>query len=215
MIVPMLDEAIELAAAQGATEIVIGMAHRGRLNVLKHIMGVSYAEILAEFEEGAAPGKCALGPRSRHGGREVSPRRHGGLSAALGRHGPGDDGPQSQSSRIREPGHSRAWRAPSSTWIETVADERDPALVVPILIHGDAAFAAEGVVAETLNLARLRGYEVGGTIHIIGNNQVGFTTEPRTTAAPPATRATSPRATTSPSSTPTATRPRNASQRCA
>ena len=177
MLVPMLDEAIELAAAEGATEIVIGMAHRGRLNVLKHIMGVSYAEILAEFEEGAAPGSALWVPDP-------------GTGDVKYHHGATGDYP------LRAGGTVRVTMAPNPSHLEFVnpvilgmartqqyvdrngGHERDPSLVVPILIHGDAAFAAEGVVAETLNLARLRGYEVGGTIHIIGNNQVGFTTDP-------------------------------------
>ena len=177
MLVPMLDEAIELAAADGATEIVIGMAHRGRLNVLKHIMGVSYAEILAEFEEGAAPGSALWVPDP-------------GTGDVKYHHGATGDYP------LRSGDTVRVTLAPNPSHLEFVnpvilgmartqqyvdrngGEERDPALVVPILIHGDAAFAAEGVVAETLNLARLRGYEVGGAIHIIGNNQVGFTTDP-------------------------------------
>ena len=177
MLVPMLDEAIELAAADGASEIVIGMAHRGRLNVLKHIMGVSYGEILAEFEEGAAPGSALWVPDP-------------GTGDVKYHHGATGDYP------LRSGGTVRVTLAPNPSHLEFVnpvilgmartqqyvdrngGTERDPALVVPILIHGDAAFAAEGVVAETLNLARLRGYEVGGAIHIIGNNQVGFTTDP-------------------------------------
>ena len=177
MLVPMLDEAIELAAAEGATEIVIGMAHRGRLNVLKHIMGVSYAEILAEFEEGAAPGSALWVPDP-------------GTGDVKYHHGATGDYP------LRGGGSVRVTMAPNPSHLEFVnpvilgmartqqyvdrngGRERNPSLVVPILIHGDAAFAAEGVVAETLNLARLRGYEVGGAIHIIGNNQVGFTTDP-------------------------------------
>ena len=177
MMVPMLDEAIELAAAGGATEIVIGMAHRGRLNVLTHIMGVPYAEILAEFEEGAAPGSALWVPDP-------------GTGDVKYHHGAAGDYP------LRSGRTIRVSLAPNPSHLEFVnpvilgmartqqyvkrngGGERDPSLVVPILIHGDAAFAAEGVVAETLNLARLRGYEVGGTIHIIGNNQVGFTTDP-------------------------------------
>ena len=177
MMVPMLDEAIELAAAGGATEIVVGMAHRGRLNVLRHIMGVSYAEILAEFEEGAAPGGALWVPDP-------------GTGDVKYHHGAAGDYP------LRSGRTIRVSLAPNPSHLEFVnpvvlgmartqqyvkrngGAERDPSLVVPILIHGDAAFAAEGVVAETLNLARLRGYEVGGTIHIIGNNQVGFTTNP-------------------------------------
>ena len=177
MMVPLLDEAIELAAAAGATEVVIGMAHRGRLNVLTHIMGVSYAEILAEFEEGAAPGSALWVPDPGTG----DVKYHYGATG---------DYP------LRAGGTVRVTMPPNPSHLEFVnpvilgmartqqyvdrngGTERDPSLVVPILLHGDAAFAAEGVVAETLNLARLKGYEVGGTIHIIGNNQVGFTTNP-------------------------------------
>ena len=177
LMVPMLDEAIELAAAGGATEVVIGMAHRGRLNVLTHILGVPYAEILAEFEEGASPGSALWVPDP-------------GTGDVKYHHGATGDYP------LRSGGSIRVTLAPNPSHLEFVnpvilgmaraqqlvdrngSAERDPALVVPILIHGDAAFAAEGVVAETLNLARLRGYEVGGSIHIIGNNQVGFTTDP-------------------------------------
>ncbi len=178
MLVPMLDEAIELAAAAGATEVVIGMAHRGRLNVLTHILGVSYPEILAEFEEGASPGSALWVPDPGTGDVKY---HHGAASDYTLR-----SGDTVRISLAPNPSHleyvnpvvlgmARA-RQHVETGDGTV--KRDRSLVVPILIHGDAAFAAEGVVAETLNLARLRGYEVGGTIHIIGNNQVGFTTGP-------------------------------------
>ncbi len=177
MMVPMLDEAIEAAAAAGATEVVIGMAHRGRLNVLTHIMGISYADILAEFEEGATPGSALWVPDPGTG----DVKYHYGATGDY---------------RLRSGDTIRVSMAPNPSHLEYVnpvilgmartqqyvdrngGTKRDPSLVVPILLHGDAAFAAEGVVAETLNLARLRGYEVGGTIHIIGNNQVGFTTNP-------------------------------------
>ena len=177
MMVPMLDEAIELAAAGGATEVVIGMAHRGRLNVLTHILGVSYVEILGEFEGRATPGSALWVPDP-------------GTGDVKYHHGATGDYPLRSGSSIR------VTLAPNPSHLEFVnpvvlgmaraqqyADDngstgREPARVVPILIHGDAAFAAEGVVAETLNLSRLKGYEVGGTVHIIANNQVGFTTDP-------------------------------------
>ncbi|MCE2397993.1 MAG: 2-oxoglutarate dehydrogenase E1 component [Gemmatimonadetes bacterium] len=175
MLIPMLDEAIELAARAGAGKVVVGMAHRGRLNVLKHIMGVSYAEILAEFEEGAAPGSTLWVPdpgtgdvKYHHGAAGDYPLRGGGTVKVV-------LAPNPSHLEFVNPvilGMSRAEQTHGG------AEGRDPALVVPILIHGDAAFAAEGVVAETLNLARLKGYEVGGTVHIIANNQVGFTTDP-------------------------------------
>ncbi len=178
MLVPMLDEAIEQAAADGATDVVIGMAHRGRLNVLAHILEVSYEEILGEFEGRTAPGSALWVPDPGTG----DVKYHHGATA---------DYP------LRTGGTVRVTLAPNPSHLEYVnpvilgmarvqqyenvngSTERNPARVVPVLIHGDAAFAAEGVVAETLNLARLRGYEVGGTVHIIANNQVGFTTDPR------------------------------------
>ncbi|MDH3223205.1 MAG: 2-oxoglutarate dehydrogenase E1 component, partial [Gemmatimonadota bacterium] len=177
MMVPMLDEALELAAAAGATEVVIGMAHRGRLNVLAHIVGVPYDEIVGEFEGRAAPGGALYVPDPGTGDVKY---HHG----AQGTHA------------LRSGGTIRVSLAPNPSHLEYVnpvvlgmtrarqlgtdPTSKEQALnrVVPILIHGDAAFAAEGVVAETLNLARLRGYDVGGTIHIIANNQVGFTTDP-------------------------------------
>ena len=195
MMVPMLDEAIELAAAAGAAEIVIGMAHRGRLNVLTHIMGVSYAEILAEFEEGAAPGSALWVPdpgtgdvKYHHGAAGDYPLRSGRTVRVTLAPNPshlefvnpvilGMARTQQYAERAGSDGRAGGNGAGDEDG-RAARGERDPSLVVPILIHGDAAFAAEGVVAETLNLARLRGYEVGGTIHIIGNNQVGFTTNP-------------------------------------
>ncbi len=176
MMVPMLDEAIEQAAASGASDIVVGMAHRGRLNVLTHILGVTYEELLGEFEGRQAPGSSLWVPDPGTGDVKY---HHG----AVGEYS------------LKGGGSVRVTLAPNPSHLEYVnpvilgmaralqyqdngVSERDPAKVVPILIHGDAAFAAEGVVAETLNLARLRGYEVGGALHIIANNQVGFTTDP-------------------------------------
>ena len=177
MMVPILDEAIELAAAAGATEIAIGMAHRGRLNVLTHIMGVSYTEILAEFEEGAAPGSALWVPdpgtgdvKYHYGAKGDYPLHSGGTVRITMPPNP---------SHLEFVNPVILGMARTQQYVDrNGGTERDPALVVPILLHGDAAFAAEGVVAETLNLARLHGYEVGGAIHIIGNNQVGFTTNP-------------------------------------
>ena len=177
MLVPMLDEAIELAAADGATEVVVGMAHRGRLNVLTHILGVSYDELLGAFEGQVTP-QGALWIRDP------------GTGDVKYHHGATGDYP------LRDGGAVRVTLAPNPSHLEYVnpvvlgmartrqheeedADGRNAKRVVPVLIHGDAAFAAEGVVAETLNLARLRGYEVGGAVHIIVNNQIGFTTDPR------------------------------------
>ena len=195
MMVPMLDEAIELAAAGGAAEIAIGMAHRGRLNVLTHIMGVTYAEILAEFEGGAAPGSALWVPdpgtgdvKYHHGAAGDYPLRSGKTVRVTLAPNPSHlefVNPvilgMARTQQYGEVGGGTERdgdNGPGGGIPNGASTKRDPALVVPILIHGDAAFAAEGVVAETLNLARLLGYEVGGTIHIIGNNQVGFTTNP-------------------------------------
>ena len=178
MMVPMLDEAIEQAAAAGATEVVIGMAHRGRLNVLAHILGVSYDELLGAFEGQTTP-QGALWIRDPGTG---DVKYHHGATGDYA---------------LRSGDTVRVTLAPNPSHLEYVnpvilgmarthqyggddgATKRRPERVVPILIHGDAAFAAEGVVAETLNLARLRGYEVGGAVHVIANNQVGFTTDPK------------------------------------
>ena len=177
MMVPMLDEAIELAAADGATEVVVGMAHRGRLNVLTHILGVSYDELLGAFEGQVTP-QGALWIRDPGTG-DVK-YHHGATGDYV----------------LRDGGTIRVTLAPNPSHLEYVNpvvlgmartrqyhDDngntgRNSKRVVPILIHGDAAFAAEGVVAETLNLACLQGYEVGGAVHIIANNQIGFTTDP-------------------------------------
>ena len=178
MLIPMLDEAIERAAAAGAVEVVIGMAHRGRLNVLTHILGVSYPEILAEFEEGASPGSAlwipdpGTGDVKYHHGATGEYRLQNGETVRVSM------APNPSHLEFVNPVVLGMARAHQHVQAADGATKRDRARVVPILIHGDAAFAAEGVVAETLNLARLRGYEVGGTIHIIGNNQVGFTTNP-------------------------------------
>ncbi|HEX6940784.1 MAG TPA: 2-oxoglutarate dehydrogenase E1 component [Longimicrobiales bacterium] len=171
MMVPMLDLAIERAAAAGAREVVIGMAHRGRLNVLTHVVGRPYATIIAEFE-GAHAGFGTTGDVKYHLGAE-------GTYATL-------SGEPLNVTLVPNPSHlefvnpvvegiSRA-RQTDRSGREA---RRDPTAVLPVLIHGDAAFAGQGVVPETLNLARLDGYRTGGTLHIIANNQIGFTTTPR------------------------------------
>ncbi len=176
MLVPMLDLVIEEAARDGAREVVLGMAHRGRLNVLTHIVGVSYGELLAEFE----------GPSFKGGQLDIE-----GTGDVKYHHG------ARGSRQIPGIGEVRVTLAPNPSHLEFVnpvvlgvtrakqfdspskGSRPDGSTVVPVLIHGDAAFAAEGVVAETLNMARLEGYHVGGTVHVIVNNQVGFTTDPR------------------------------------
>ncbi len=175
MLVPMLDWAIRESGSAGAREVVVGMAHRGRLNVLAHIVGVSYEEILTEFEGGinregalAAPGTGDVKYHHGHSGDYPLP-----------------DGGSVHINLVPNPSHLE-YVNPVVEGFTRVHQfegpgqdaEQQTECVLPILIHGDAAFAAEGVVAETLNLGRLRGYTTGGTIHVIVNNQIGFTTTP-------------------------------------
>ncbi len=176
VMVPLLDEAIELAAEDGAHQMVLGMAHRGRLNVLAHVLGRPYESILVEFE----------GERSIEA---VSADFEGGtgdvkyhLGAESTRHTQAGD---VQVTLAANPSHLEAvdpvvegiMRAEQTDRGEPTGPA-DPTVGVPVLIHGDASFPAQGVVAETLNLSGLRGYSTGGTIHVIANNQVGFTTDP-------------------------------------
>jgi 2-oxoglutarate dehydrogenase E1 component len=174
-LVPMLDLTIEEAGRAGAREVVIGMAHRGRLNVLTHTVGVSYGELLAEFE----------GPSFKGGQLDVGGtgdvKYHHGARGVRALEGIGEVRltlmPNPSHLEFVNPvvnGFARARQFDGAEATSTL----DQFAVVPVLMHGDAAFGGEGVVAETLNMARLRGFDVGGTIHIIVNNQVGFTTDP-------------------------------------
>lgn len=174
MMVPMLDLAVREVAERGGRGVVLGMAHRGRLNVLTHILKVPYDDLVREFE--GLKGKGALhvagtgDVKYHHGARGTWDFDEGrSLEVVLA--------PNPSHLEFVNPvvvGMTRALQFGG-----TGADApQDPDSVVPMLIHGDAAFAAEGVVAETLNMARLEGYRVGGTIHIIANNQIGFTTTP-------------------------------------
>ncbi len=173
MMVPMLDLALEEAALRGGRTVVLGMAHRGRLNVLTHILQVPYEDLLREFEGMKGGGVLHVAGtgdvKYHHGARGDYPLAEGSvLDVVLA--------PNPSHLEFVNPvvmGMARAWQFDGP-----VARVQDPDRVVPILIHGDAAFAAEGIVAETLNMARLAGYTVGGTIHIIANNQIGFTTLP-------------------------------------
>ena len=174
-IVPMLDLIIRDVAVTGARDVVIGMAHRGRLNVLRHIVGVSLEAILSEFEAGKATDPLApkggLDDVKYHLGAE------GQVTTADGQVVHVALNPNPSHLEAVNPvveGRARARQTDRSTPIASV----DHARVLPVLLHGDAAFAAQGVVAETFNLSRLAGYATGGTIHLITNNQVGFTTGP-------------------------------------
>ncbi|MGH2427839.1 MAG: multifunctional oxoglutarate decarboxylase/oxoglutarate dehydrogenase thiamine pyrophosphate-binding subunit/dihydrolipoyllysine-residue succinyltransferase subunit [Candidatus Limnocylindria bacterium] len=177
--VPMLDVIIQDAAEHGARKVMIGMAHRGRLNVLAHVVGVSYEGILAEFEAGrtgtdttATAPKGGLDDVKYHLGAEGSYVTAEGeeLRVVLS--------PNPSHLEAVDPvieGRTRANQTDRSAPVAT----HNFASTLPVLIHGDAAFAAQGVVAETFNMARLDGYSTGGTVHLIANNQVGFTTGPR------------------------------------
>ncbi|MFI6324136.1 multifunctional oxoglutarate decarboxylase/oxoglutarate dehydrogenase thiamine pyrophosphate-binding subunit/dihydrolipoyllysine-residue succinyltransferase subunit [Nonomuraea sp. NPDC050556] len=168
-LIPLLDSVMGAAACEGLDEVVIGMAHRGRLNVLANIVGKSYAQIFGEFEGN-------IDPRTAHGSGDV--KYHLGATGTFTAH----QGKTIVSSVVANPSHLEA----VDPVLEGVVRAKQDLLergeegfsVLPVLVHGDAAFAGQGVVAETLNLSQLRGYRTGGTVHIVVNNQVGFTTSP-------------------------------------
>lgn len=176
VMIPMLDEAIQLAAEEGAHEVVFGMAHRGRLNVLAHVLGRPYETILREFEGErtleavVSDPEGGTGDVKYHLGAEGSRRTPSGdITLTLA----------SNPSHLEavDPvveGRTRAEQTDRSSR----TGYHDSSVAMPIQIHGDAAFPAQGVVAETLNLADLAGYSTGGTLHLIANNQIGFTTDP-------------------------------------
>jgi 2-oxoglutarate dehydrogenase E1 component len=171
VLVPMIDEAIALGAQSGARQVVMGMAHRGRLNVLTHVMGMSYVEMFGEFvgRQGETSADSSTGDVKYHLGYE-NERTIGTTTVKL------ELAPNPSHLEVVNPvmsGMARAYQR-----VAGAPDGRNERLVLPICIHGDAAFPGEGVVPETFNLSRLRGYRVGGTLHIIVNNQVGFTTDP-------------------------------------
>jgi 2-oxoglutarate dehydrogenase E1 component len=177
MTVPMLDELIQLSAAHGAREVVVGMAHRGRLNVLAHNLGRPYDTIFAEFEGASTLEAITTIPQ---GGTGDVKYHHGAQGSYVLRSGESIlVNLESNPSHLEfvDPVVIGATRAAQTTRQGPHAHQ-DTSAAVPILLHGDAAFPGQGVVAETLNLQALDGYQVGGTIHIIQNNQVGFTTEP-------------------------------------
>jgi 2-oxoglutarate decarboxylase len=171
-IIPMMDAAIDQAAEHALDEVVIGMPHRGRLNVLANIVGKPYSQIFSEFEGN-------LNPSQAHGSGDV--KYHlGATGNYIQMFGENDI----QVSLVANPSHLEAVDPVLEGLVRAKQDLLDKGdgpdgfSVVPMMLHGDAAFAGQGVVAETLNLALLRGYRTGGTIHIIANNQIGFTTSP-------------------------------------
>jgi len=178
VVIPMMDSMIDQCAEKGLDEVVIGMPHRGRLNVLANIVGKPYSQIFTEFEGN-------MNPAATHGSGDV--KYH------LGAHGTyiqmfGDN--DISVALTANPSHLEAVdpvleglvRAKQDLLTKedlvTKGEEARTFSVVPLMMHGDAAFAGQGVVAETLNMSGLRGYRVGGTLHIVVNNQIGFTTAP-------------------------------------
>jgi len=176
-LVPMLDAAIDGAARAGAREVVIGMAHRGRINVLTHVLDRPVAAIFEDFEgkHASASTPNDTGDVKYHLGARTVRKLPTGESVHVVLL------PNPSHLEMVNPvveGVARALQQSRSA--ETDPDvSRDEASVLPVLVHGDAAFPGEGIVAETFNLSALRGYRTGGTLHIISNNQVGFTTDPR------------------------------------
>jgi 2-oxoglutarate decarboxylase len=180
MVVPMLDEVVTLSQRAGAEEVVFGMAHRGRLSVLAHNLGRSVESILAEFE----------GAKQIDAVKAVAAIPHGGTGDVKYHYGHRGVWETADGEKISV----RLYPNPSHLeFVDPVVtggtrflqqDFEGPSLsldhkrAVPVLLHGDAAFPAQGVVAETFNLQSLKGYTTGGTIHLIQNNQVGFTTDP-------------------------------------
>ncbi len=167
VVIPLLERLIAQAAENGSQEVILGMAHRGRLNVQCHVLGKPYEEIFREFESCYDPGQLL-------GSGDV--KYHNGYLADI-------QLPEGKSMRmflVNNPSHLEA----VDPVVEGVARARQDlankgsAHVLPVLIHGDAAFAGQGVVAETLNMSQLAGYKTGGTVHIIINNQIGYTTLP-------------------------------------
>ncbi len=168
-VIPMMDAVIDQSAEHGLGEVVIGMPHRGRLNVLANIVGKPYSKIFTEFEGN-------LNPSQAHGSGDV--KYH------LGAEGKyyqmfGDN--EINVSLTANPSHLEAVDPVLEGLVRAKQDQLDEDQqfsILPLMLHGDAAFAGQGVVPETLNLAMLPGYRTGGTVHIVVNNQVGFTTAP-------------------------------------
>ncbi|HUY13957.1 MAG TPA: 2-oxoglutarate dehydrogenase E1 component [Terriglobia bacterium] len=177
ILIPMLDEIIHAASDGRFSNILIGMAHRARLNVLAHVLDKPYEQILAEFKDPVKGGKFRedlgwTGDVKYHSGAHHAIRNHGSHELMI--------------SLAPNPSHLEAVnpvvegmaRAAGTRTDHGGAPHFEPTRTLPILIHGDAAFMGQGVVAETLNMFHLKGYETGGTVHIIANNEIGFTTCP-------------------------------------
>src|ERR671932_251615 len=170
-VIPLLDEVLIAATDHALDEVAIGMAHRGRLNVLAHVLGKSYSKIFGEFEVNIDPGTV-------QGSGDV--KYHLGAEGTF--ENPFKPGAEIAVSLASNPSHLET----VNPVLEGIARAKQDMIdkgeqgftVLPVLLHGDAAFAGQGGVAETLNLSQLRGYRTGGTVHVVINNQVGFTTSP-------------------------------------
>ncbi len=168
-VIALLDRILCRAAGEGMDEVCIGTSHRGRLNVLANIAGKSYSQIFREFEG-------TQDPKSVQGSGDV--KYHLGTEGMF----VSEDGAKTKVYLAANPSHLEAVNPVLEGIVRAKQDRLDlkgeAFTVLPLLLHGDAAFAGQGVVAETLNLSQLRGYRTGGTIHVVINNQVGFTTSP-------------------------------------
>jgi 2-oxoglutarate dehydrogenase E1 component len=176
VMIPMLDETIELASESGAHDVVMGMAHRGRLNVLAHTIGMPYDYILREFEGERTLDAVAADPEGGTGDVKYHLAAHGTRTTSNGKVGV---------RLVANPSHLEAVDPVVEGRVRAEQTDRstrngahDPSVALAVLLHGDAAFAGQGVVAETVNLHGLEGYSTGGTLHLITNNQIGFTTDP-------------------------------------
>src|SRR5271165_6037739 len=166
-LIPLLDEILNSASENGAEQAVLAMSHRGRLNVIINIVNRPAAEIFAGFED--------VDPRSVLGGGDV--KYHIGATGIF----TGASGGQLRVHMVSNPSHLEAVDPVAlgrTRAKQTRIGREGKTRILPILMHGDAAFAGQGITAETLNLANLRGYNVGGTVHIIVNNLIGFTSNP-------------------------------------
>ena len=166
-VIPLLDEILQGAAKQGLDEVAIGMAHRGRLNVLTNIAGKTYGQVFREFEG-------TQEPKTLSGSGDV--KYHLGTEGTF----TADDGHQIPVSLAANPSHLEAVDGVLEGIVRAKQDRKPIGTfsILPILVHGDAAMAGQGVVLETMQMSQLRGYRTGGTVHVVVNNQVGFTTVP-------------------------------------
>lgn len=167
-VIPLMDTLVQSAADSGVQEIILGMAHRGRLNVQAHILGKGYDLIFSEFES-------CYNPDELIGDGDV--KYHNGYLADIGT----GRGQKLRIFLVNNPSHLESVSPVVEGFTrarQDIMNDNERRLVLPLLIHGDAAFAGQGVVMETLNMSQLDGYRTGGTVHIIINNQIGYTTLP-------------------------------------